>query len=526
MSLLSDAGFIWLLTNVGAIPRQLRSNSMPRTQTNPARDAAVEGAYLAPGNSPTAWDTLLNLSATRPGPLNRKLASAIRSAIREGRLSRGAVLPPSRMLADDLGISRWTVTQAYGQLVTEGYLTARTGSATRVRWSPEPDDDQGRATRPPQTGPTPPPRFDLYACRPDMRAFPRREWVASIRTAAETAPFAELDRSEPGGNPRLRTVLAEHLRRSRGAVAEPSTVSVFSGAGEAFSQACHALKADGHTAIGLENPGSPRLWQVARAAGIDVVPIPADADGLVVSALADFPELKAVCVGVARQIAFGRALIARRRSELLDWARRADAYIVEDDYDAEFSFDSPAPPVIQGADPHRVFLLGSMSKTLGPTVSVGWVVAPRRWVQAVRAEYDLAAVPPVLNELALVDFMESGAYNRYLRASRQRHRARRAALIAALARRLPQCHVHGDKSGLEVLLELPAGADAAAVVTEAERQGVIVCDAREKWQEGGPGFPGLSLGFGNLLDSQIDEAVAILAAIISSQPADGARATA
>jgi GntR family transcriptional regulator/MocR family aminotransferase len=481
----------------------------------PTAAATIGGVAEKPAN--LAWRALLDLTSARPGPLNRRLTAAIRAAIRDGRLPLGAALPPSRTLADDLGVSRWTVTQAYGQLVTQGYLTARTGSATRVSWTPEPD---GRtATRPAVPAPEDPPRpvrYDLYSSRPDLRAFPRRKWVDAIRVAAETASFDQLDRAEPGGHPRLRAVLAEHLNRSRGAVAEPATLSVFSGGGQSMWQVSHALLASGITAIGVENPGSPRLWQAASSAGLELVPLPVDDDGLVVGALNCHPQLRAVCVGAARQVAFGCTLAPARRSALLDWARRADGLIVEDDYDAEFSFDRPALPTLQGQDPDRVALLGSMSKTLTPAVSIGWVVGPRRWVAGIRTEYELAATPATLNQLALAHFMESGDYDRYLRGSRQRLRARRAALVTALQHTLPECRVHGSEGGLDLLLDLPAGSDTRAILAAAERRDMAMCDPDGLRFGPEPGPPGLLLGYGNLRDSVIEEAVAVLAEVIAT----------
>jgi GntR family transcriptional regulator / MocR family aminotransferase len=261
------------------------------------------------GEANLAWETLLDLSATRPGPLHMRLAAAIRTAIRDGRLPVGVALPPSRMLAADLSVSRWTVTEAYSQLITEGYLTGKTGSATRVTWSPRPGDEpRANPVRrlPAQVArPSSAVGFDLSSYHPDLRAFPRRQWAEAIRAAAETALFDRLSYSEPGGLPELRAVLAEHLNRSRGASAESGTICVVMGAGQGMSRLCRALLADGHTTIGMENPGSPRLWQAAQEAGLKLVPLPVDDDGLVVDALERHPGLRAVCVGAARQIALG-----------------------------------------------------------------------------------------------------------------------------------------------------------------------------------------------------------------------------
>ncbi|HEY9245028.1 MAG TPA: PLP-dependent aminotransferase family protein [Streptosporangiaceae bacterium] len=463
-----------------------------------------------------AWETLLAVPG-QPGTRGKRrlpdrLASAIRAAIRDGRLPHGAALPPSRTLAADLGVSRWAVTEAYSRLITEGYLAGRTGSATRVCWTPRPHEDPPPPT-PPAEPPPRPVRYDL-GYRSDQRAFPRRQWVEAIRAAAETASFDQLDYAQDGGHPRLREVLAAHLNRSRGAAAEPGTLSVFAGAGQAMAQVSHALRDDGHTAIGMEDPGSPRLWQAARAAGLDLVPLPVDDGGLVVDALRDHPGLRAVCAGTARQVAYGYPLAASRRAALLDWARQAGGLIIEDDYDSEFSYAGPVPPVLQGAGRDHVALLGSMTRTLNPTVSIGWVVAPGRLVSAVRAGRGLPVSPPALNQLALAHFMESGAYDRHLRASRQRFRARRAALAGALARELPGYRVRAGQAGLDLLLDLPPGTDTAAILAAAGRRDMRLGTLDALRLVPDPGAPGLLLGYGNLSDRLVDEAVTVLAEVL------------
>ena len=462
-----------------------------------------------------AWDTLLDLSA-RSGRLHMRLAAAIRAAVRDGRLPVGAALPPSRMLAADLGVSRWTVTEAYGQLITEGYLTGKTGSATRVTWTPGPGDEpRAVQARPSLTARrTAASGFDLSSYQPDLRSFPRRKWVEAIRVAAETAPFDRLSYSEPGGLPELRAILAEHLNRSRGGAAEPGTVCVVMGAGQGMSRLCRALAADGHTAIGMENPGSVRLWQAAQEAGLELVPLPVDNDGLVVAALDERPGLRAVCVGAARQIALGCPLAPHRRLALVDWARQVDGLVIEDDFLSEFSYDRPAPPVMQGTARDRVALLGSMSLVLGPSVGIGWVVAPRRWVPAVRAAHQMQLLPPALNQLALVHLMQSGAYDRHLRASRQRYRARRDAMIGALQRHLPEYPVRGQEAGLQVLLELPSGTDLPAILKGAARRGIELCNLYEMQLQPEPAEPALLVGYGSIKDTSIDAAVAALAEVI------------
>jgi GntR family transcriptional regulator/MocR family aminotransferase len=481
---------------------------------------------VAGNRTDLAWETLFDLSAARPGPLHMRLASAIRSAIRDGRLPLGAALPPSRALASDLEVSRWTVTEAYGQLATEGYLIARTGSATRVSWTPDAADDHGRPPgRRPAASHAQAVRYDLHSCHPDLRAFPRRKWVAAITAAAATASFDQFDYPEPGGLPELRRVLSEHLTRSRGAVADPASLSVFSGAGQALIQLCRALQAEGQTALGIEDPGSARYRQAALTTDVELIGLPVDERGLVVESLDQHRDLRAVCVGIARQLTYGHPLPPDRRQQLLDWARRVDGLVIEDDYDSEFSYERPAPSVLQGADPRRVALLGSMSQALGPTVSIGWVVTPGRLVQAVRAEDEIQLLPPALNQLAMVQLMQSGAYDRHLRTTRLQLRRRRNALAESLRRRLPDYRVHGTDSGMQLMLELPSGSSPSSVVTAARQQGLLLGDLDEMRLRPDPARPGLLLGYGNLPDAAVDDAVAALAELLrgSLTGADSAR---
>jgi GntR family transcriptional regulator/MocR family aminotransferase len=155
-----------------------------------------------------------------------------------------------------------------------------------------------------------------------------------------------------------------------------------------------------------------------------------------------------------------------------------------------------------------------MSTVLGPTVGIGWVVAPRRWVQAVRAEHEIQVLPPALNQLALVQLMQSGAHDRHLRASRQRFRARRNVLLDALGRHLPGHRVRGAEAGVAVLLELPPGTDESAILRAAARRGIELCDLYEVQLPRRPRDPGLLVGYGNIKDNAIDAAVAALAEVI------------
>ena len=469
----------------------------------------------------TAPRLLLDLGAAAAGPLHARVAQALREAIRRGRLAAGTALPPSRVLAAELGCSRWVVTEAYAQLAAEGYLEATVGSGTRVRRlaaAPEPPGPEAAV-------PPPPEPLDMAPGLPDLRAFPLRGWMTALRSAAAGLPSADLGYPDPAGHPALRQVLADYLGRVRGAQAGPAGVTVTTGATDAIGRLCRELRRRGGRAVAVEDPGWHRIRQVVAAAGLAVVPVPVDDQGLRADRLGDQADsgpdsrADAVIISPAHQFPTGTVLSAPRRAALLAWARTTGGLIIEDDYDAEFRYDRRPVGTLQGAAPPLVALVGSVSKTLSPALGIGWMVTPPGWAP----EAGLApaqpppgqpAGPPVLDQLAFAAFVDSGGYDRQLRACRRSYRDRRDALAAALAARLPEARVSGAAAGLHLLVYLPAGTDAAAVVARARAAGVRVVslDAYRL----APGPPGLVLGYGNLAGHQVEAAVARLAAAVRS----------
>lgn len=464
-------------------------------------------------NTNLAWDTLLKIDPSRDsGPLHLRLTRALRDAIREGLVPVGSALPPSRQLAIDLGCSRWIVTEAYEQLVAEGYLVARVGSGTRVRLR-----DQDRRALRPQLSPAPPPaRFDMTPGSPDVKAFPRSVWLRTLREVMTTMPAADLDyQSVAGGHPRLRNVLAEYLRRVRGADVDPEHITITSGILDGVTQLARALVAQGQRRIAVEEPSWARLFLTLRRAGMELVPIPVDGDGIRTGQLFK-TVVSAVLLAPAHQYPTGSVLSPVRRSALLEWARDSGVLILEDDYDADLRYDRRPVGTLQGINPMQVALFGSLSKTLAPALGLGWVVTPRFWTDALRATEGRITGPSTLEQLALTRFIESGAYDRHLRAMRMRYRNRRDRLVAALTRRLPRCTVLGAAAGMQVMLRLPPGLKSTPVAEAAAARGIRLLDLQTCWvdrREGGE--QGIVLGFGNLDDSRIDEAVDQLATAIA-----------
>ncbi|MGW2326301.1 MocR-like pyridoxine biosynthesis transcription factor PdxR [Streptomyces sp. NPDC001700] len=470
-----------------------------------------------------AWATLLEIGATEPGRRGRRLrdhlARALRTAIRDGRLTEGAAVPPSRALAEELGCSRWAVTEAYGQLIAEGYLTARVGSATRVSWSPDTTPPYSRAHPAPPPPPPPPPpiRYDLAPGLPDLRAFPRRRWADAVRAVTGSAVHYDLGLPDPAGHPTLRTTVAQYLRRSRGADARAATVTVCAGVTDGLLRTCRALRAEGIADLAVEHPGWGRLRDAATSAGLRLHPVPVDHDGLRVDDLVRTPA-RAVIVGAAHQFPTGTVLSPARRARLVRWARDVNGYVIEDDYDAEFRYDHHPAAVMQGMDPRRVFLLGSVSKTLSPALGLGWLVAPAALTPALAAANPVAAAPPVLDQLALATFIDRGWYDAHLRAARRRFRVRRDLLIRTLDAQLPQARVTGTAAGLHILLHLPDDTDTHATVHAAATAGLRLADL-DDYRVQHSADRALVLGYGNITDPEIPPAVTLLRGALAARSA-------
>ncbi|MFI7678700.1 PLP-dependent aminotransferase family protein [Actinophytocola sp. NPDC049390] len=429
----------------------------------------------------------------------RAVESALRGAIRDGQLAPGVRLPSSRDLAAQLGVARGTVTAAYGQLTAEGYLTAKRGSGTTVAST--------LAAPAPVAPPAPTARQWRYDLRPGLPAlseFPRAEWVAATRAALAELPDEALGYPDPAGLPELRTELAAYLGRVRAVTATADDVAITHGGAEALSVLTAVLRAQGHDAIAVEDPGHPGQADLLREHGLRPVPVPVDRDGLVVSALP--PNVRAVVVTAAHQFPLGTTLHPARRHALLAWAREHDGVIIEDDYDAEHRYDRPALRAMQAMDPGHVAYLGSVSKTLAPALRLGWLVLPpalRANIVSRKQLTDLGCSP--LPQAAFAGLLRGGGYDRHLRRTRSAYRRRRDALLTAVAEHVPAWQPIGVAAGLHVVLRLPAGTDDSLVSQRLDDAG-IHAPALSGYTRLGT-YPGLVIGYAATSPDRLREAV-------------------
>ncbi|WP_407914572.1 PLP-dependent aminotransferase family protein [Kitasatospora sp. NE20-6] len=493
---------------MGALPQQTRSFAVTPVAPDllyPPRSQPPRSNHRPNERSNLAWDVFLDLDAQPHGSLRERLTAALRAAIRAGRLAPGAVLPPSRNLAVELRCSRWAVTEAYNQLVVEGHLEARQGSATRV-CAPAPQTTESSTPAPA------PVRYDLTPGRPDLRAFPNRRWLEALRSTMVTGALTDLAYPQIGGNPTLRELIADYLRRSRGAHAGAADVVITNGVTGGVAHACWALRNSGVTALAVEDPGRPQLRKVAAAQGLEVVGIPVDDEGLRVDHLARHPGLRAVLVTPAHQLPTGAAMSSARRAALLSWAHAADGIVLEDDSYAPFRYGGRPARTLQSLDPDRVLLFGSTSTTLAPAIGIGWLLCPRAWA----TQFTAACFPPPsgLIQATLARFLETGAYDRHLLTTRNRYRVRRTELVRHLAASLPEARIGGADAGLHLVAHLPARIKSAEVVRSLSRDGVRISDldTYRTWPD--PQAPGLVIGYGNLPDAAVEGAVERIAAVV------------
>jgi GntR family transcriptional regulator / MocR family aminotransferase len=468
-------------------------------------------------------------------PLSGQIATQLRDAMADGRLAAGERLPATRELSALLGVSRTVVTGAYAQLFAEGWIEGRHGSGTFVAQGAGGRAPDGRAQGAGGSVPHAAPRpagaavaagaadGDSPAGKPLLELRPGIAWTAGIDRAAWRRAWRSVGTLPPAtsadrrGLAALRAALTSYLRRSRGVHCPPEQILVTRGVAGSLGLIAGSLLRPGD-AVGVEEPGYPAAKAVFAAHGARVVPCRVDADGLVVDELP--VDLKLIYTTPAHQYPLGGRLPVPRRQALIGWARAHGALVVEDDYDGEFRYDVAPLPALFGLDPEIVIYLGTTSKTLTPTLRVGWLAAPAALVaglaQAAEELGDWASQPA---QHAVLTLITSGDLERHIRRMRHEYARRRAVLTAtfgdqALGRLL------GDDAGMHMVLDV--GRDAGEIAAEAGERGVAVATL-DRYFTGPVTRNALVLGYGGSSLADVSRACAALAEILRARSAEGGR---
>ena len=449
----------------------------------------------------------VSLDRADPRPLPVQLADGLRESILQAWVAPGDPLPSSRALARHGGVSRGTVVAAYGQLAAEGFVIAHEGGATVVNprlAAVHPLRAQGQPEAPPV------PRevmTDLRPGRPWTAGVAGAGWRAAWRAAAAD-PFA----SDPAsaGDADLRAQLADHLRRMRGVHRPSGHVVITAGAREGLTVLLLALGRPGP--VGVEEPGYPSLRRVPARLGMATVALPADANGLVTDTLPETDPPPVLVVTPSHQYPLGGSMPIERRQQLLAWAARHDAVIVEDDYDAELRYTSrplPALAALDDPDEGRVVTLGTFAKTVGPGLGAGFLLAPARLLPAVLASRaDLGQPVGQLTQRALGRYLASGELRRHVQRMRQLYRRRRRLVEQSLAG-LRNGRVYPMDGGLHAVIETTRPEDA--VIADVLAHGVLVGRLSAHWSGKRGDRAGVVFGFGGVGEAELLLALAVIA---------------
>jgi len=475
-------------------------------------------------------DLALNLAGD--GPRGASLVEALREAIVSARLTAGARLPPTRLLAAQLNVSRGTVVAAYEELVSEGYCGARVGAGTFVTFDSarQPAPAAPRRVRLSAWGARlalVPPMSEEDACfdfRPGVtpESFPAQALTRALRRATEGLSQVR-GTGDPAGNRHLREELVAHLGGTRGLRASADEVIIVSGSQQGLDLAARLLLDPGERIV-TEEPGYVRARAAFEALGAAVYPVPVDAGGLCTAHLP--PDgARMVYVTPSHQFPTGSVLTPERRLALLEWAERHDAWVLEDDYDSEFRYGGPPLPCLQGMDRGgRCLYLGSLSKLLHPALRVGYLVVPRALMPAaLAAKSMLDQATTTVIQAALAELFAAGEIERHLRRAMRAYRGRRAHLLAALARwPLPGAHVWPVTGGLHTCIEIP-DLPGAVLLRHARARDLALVDGTDAYVTPPRGTT-LVLWFSRIPTEQIEPGIAALQqAVLAARAECGTR---
>lgn len=454
----------------------------------------------------------------------------LRGAILSGAFPGGEKLPSTRDVAEQLGISRTVVVQAYDQLLAEGFAEGRTGSGTYV------SSGVGRSVAPKDSALVrlshfgskaaeawsrmsffrrlaPPPPYDFAYGSSDLETFPFAAWRRILLRCARKASTSKLGYGSAGGDLDLREAICSHVRRARAVTCDPSQVIVVNGSQQALDLITRIL-IERNDRVAIEDPGYQGTREVLFAAGARVLPVTVDRDGLNPEKLPVSARL--VFVTPSHQFPTGVILSLGRRLALLDWAKRKKAMIVEDDYDGEFRYEGQPLESLQGLNREgRVIYIGTFSRTVFPALRIGYLIAPKRLVQAFTAAKWLCdRHTATLEQQTLAEFISTGIYERYLRRVRRRNGQRRRALLEGIQKHLGnRVEITGDGAGAHVVLWPKQSIAEQTVLKDAAARGVGVYGISPYCLKP-PSRTGILLGYSRMREREIEEGLRRLGEVL------------
>lgn len=456
------------------------------------------------------------LDRTSGANLPHQIGRAIIELICDGVLKAGTRLPASRELAQHIGVARLTIVEAYQWLAEQGYVAARRGSRTVVQdvgphSGKVETQSQGLDIQEPKSD-SPPISIDFRPGRPNLHEFPRRRWGNTLAAALQDVPVEYLDYGDPLGYMPLREALSSYLRRSRGLSAHPRQIAITAGSGQALDIVLRALP--DHREVVVEQPGHSIVLRLLALHGVKIVETPVDLEGIRTDPLPTDTRSRVALVTPSHQFPMGVRMSLARRRDLISWASRTKALIVEDDYDSEFAYDGrPLIPLASLDRSDRVVYMGTFSKTLAPGLRLGFMILPIRLVDAVAkiklwSDYG----GNVVQQAALARWIDDGSFERHLYRMRTRYRLRQMCLVEEVDRLFGErARIIGAPVGMHATIGIEADRSAAEIAERAAGRGVglyPLIGAAGMLRKRERAFV---MGFGNLSEKEIKQGLAALA---------------
>lgn len=471
-------------------------------------------------------------------PIYRQLYDWFRNAITTGQMRPGQRVPSSRSLATELNISRIPVLNAFEQLHAEGYFETFTGAGTCVaRAIPdetikadsskdrrEQIDDRAkrRLSRRGDALTREPSQVwlnSLGAFRvslPALENFPSRVWSKLVAAHARRPSKSSMAYGDAMGYLPFREAIAEYLGAARAVRCRPSQILVTTGSQQAL-QLCAQVLLDPGSQVLMEDPGYPGARQAFSSVGARIVPVPVDEEGIEVGAIARRGRsVRAIYVTPSHQYPLGMTMSAARRMMLLDWAVRSGTWIIEDDYDSEYRFESRPVASLQGLDSSdRVIYIGTFSKVMFPALRLGYVVLPADLVRVFSAARDAADIfSSTLYQAVMADFIRDGHFARHIRRMRMLYMERRKALVKSIGSHIPgRLEIVGAEAGMHLVTLLPQGVNDVEIARKAAQKGISAMPLSSCYVSAEK-RGGLILGYGGVNAHQINDAIRTLRTIL------------
>ncbi|MFT4415453.1 PLP-dependent aminotransferase family protein [Fredinandcohnia humi] len=450
--------------------------------------------------------------------LTQQVYEQLRHFILNGDLKTNEKLPSTRELATSLGVSRNIILEVYDQLVAEGYLIVKPRSGTFVAPGSvfNKHEYQDTLISKELFAKTVKDIIDFKAATPAMDHFPRKAWGRLAKEVCYDAPDSIFGYHSPEGIPELKEELARYLLRTRGVICNPNQIMITSGATQALSLITEiVIKNKEYVAV--EDPVTDEMRTIFTYGGAEIYPIPVDAKGIKPEFLSQENPPGFVFVLPSHQFPLGGTLSIQRRIQLIEYARKYNCYIVEDDYDSEFTYEGTPVHSVQGLDPEKVVYVGTFSKILSPALRIGYVVLPTGLIDEFKKlKWYKDRHNSTLEQLILTRFIKEGFLERHVRKMKRIYKQRREALVNSLKKHFPDCSILGHAAGMHLVVQLQSIEYNTQLINWIQEHSVQIYSVDHYSINKGTHCDKIVMGYGSLSVDIIEEGVQRLKNAIDS----------